>query len=206
VGEKTMRAQKDERGDPFRRFGHEHLAGWQPHLEIHGLEHQVLCGELLVWMEHQPVQAFDGRQAILRHDAPWLPVFGLAPRLADVEVPGGDAAARSGFEEDLGDQAVAVAGQGAEQFRAGPLFHDHARDALRHHRVEELERLLAIGVGRQQFGPALAVHRRNSSLDRLQEGLDRQIFSAQRFGLRGRRPGGQQESEADNQQPSHNGH
>jgi len=53
---------------------------------------------------------------------------------------------------------------------------DDARDALRNHRFEKFEGLIAIGGRRLQIDPPGAVHRRDGGVDRLQEGLEREIF------------------------------
>ena len=125
--------------DAFGRFGHEHVAGGQPQLEVHRLQHQVARRELFFRVQRQAMQALDRREAILRHDAPRLAADVIAARAADVEPPRGDAAARAGFDEDLDDQPIAFAGQRALQRRAVAFLDDDARDALRNHGVEELD-------------------------------------------------------------------
>ena len=49
-----------------------------------------------------------------------------------------------------------------------------------HHRLEELERLILVGGGRQQIGPPRAVHRRDRRFDGLKKRLDREVFFVDR--------------------------
>ena len=115
------------------------------------------------------MQALDRREPILGDDAPRLAAEVVTARPADIEMPGRDAAARAGLHEDFDDQAEAFAGQRALQRCAIALLDDDARDALRHHRVEKFERLIAIGGRRQQVDPSLPIHRRDGGLDGLEE-------------------------------------
>ena len=105
------------------------------------------------------MQALDRREPILRQDAPGLAPQFFAAGTPDVEPPRRDAAARAGLHEDFDDEPVAFAGQRALQSRPITLLDDDARDALGDHRLEELERLILVGSGRQQFQPPRAVHR-----------------------------------------------
>jgi hypothetical protein len=103
-------AQQHERRGALRRIGHEDVARRHANLEVHRLDGQVARGELLLGVQRQTMQAFDGREPILGQHAPGLALGGLASRAPDVEPPRGDAPARAGFDEDLGDQPVTVTG------------------------------------------------------------------------------------------------
>ena len=106
------------------------------------------------------------------NDAPRLTADVVAARPANIETPGRDAPARPGLHEDFDHEAIAFARQRAGQRRSIAFLDDDASDALRDHRLEEFEGLIAIGGCRQQIDPPRAVHRRDGGVDRLQEGLD----------------------------------
>ncbi len=167
----------DQRRDAFGGFRDEHIPGRQSQLEVHGLDHQIPRRKLFLRVQREPMETFDDRQAFLTDDPPRLSL-GRITWTPHVEPPGVDAPARARLREDIREQLIALAWQRAEQWRSVALVHDDARHALGDHRVEELDRRVTIGVWRQQLAPTSAVSGGNGCLDRLKEGLDRQIFVA----------------------------
>ena len=103
-------AEQHHRGHAFRRLRDEHVAGRQPQLEIHRLQHEIARRELFFRVQRQAMQSFDRSKAILRRDAPGLAADVVAAGAADVETPRRNAAARTGLDEDFDDESIAFAG------------------------------------------------------------------------------------------------